>query len=153
MKHVKILMVCSSGGHLLQLYSLSKQLCEGQNCVWVSFEKSDAQSLLKGEKIYWGHFPTNRNIPNLFRNALLAWKILRDERPACVVSTGAGIAVPFLLLAPFVGAKAIYIESFARKTNLSLTGKLVYRFVDHFFVQSEMLARKYNKAVFRGTIY
>ncbi|MEH6591222.1 MAG: PssD/Cps14F family polysaccharide biosynthesis glycosyltransferase [Halioglobus sp.] len=149
----KLLLVCSSGGHFLQLYSLSKPLCEGYESVWVSFDKSDTRSMLEGQRRYWGHFPTNRNIPNLFRNLLLAWKILRLERPNCVISTGAGISVPFLLLARFFGAKAIYVESFARKTNISLTGKLVYWFVDHFFVQSEPLEKQYSKAVYRGTIY
>ena len=84
---------------------------------------------------------------------MLAWKILRNERPDCVISTGAGIAVPFLLLGRVLGMKTVYIESFARKNNLSLTGKLVYRLVNHFFGQSEKLGLQYKKAVFRGTIY
>ncbi|BCO32003.1 UDP-N-acetylglucosamine--LPS N-acetylglucosamine transferase [Thiohalobacter sp. COW1] len=149
----KIMLVCSSGGHLLQLWSLSKPLWENYDRVWVSFKKSDAESLLKQEKIYWGHYPTNRDLKNLARNLVLAWKILRVEQPDCVISTGAGIAVPFLVLGKLLGAKSIYIESFARKSNISLTGRLVYYFVDNFFVQSEQLAERYNKAVYRGTIY
>ena len=125
-KNKRLLLVCSSGGHLLQLYSLHAPLWSGYDRAWVSFDKSDARSLLKEERVYWGHFPTNRNIPNLFRNFILAWKILRKERPDQVISTGAGIAVPFLLLARLFGAGSIYIESFARKKNMSLTGRLVY---------------------------
>lgn len=151
--HKKIMLVCSSGGHLLQLWSLSKPLWKRYDRVWVTFKKSDAESLLKQEKIYWGHYPTNRNLKNLIRNLVLAWKILKVEQPDCVISTGAGIAVPFLVLGKLLGAKSIYIESFARKSNISLTGRLVYYFVDNFFVQSEQLAERYNKAVYRGTIY
>lgn len=153
LKNKKLLLVCSSGGHLLQLYNLNKPLWQEYGRVWVSFDKSDAQSLLKNERKYWGHFPTNRNIPNLIRNSILAWKILKKERPDCVISTGAGIAVPFFILARLFGAKAIYIESFARKTNISVTGKLVYWLANNFFVQSEVLEKQYKKAVFRGTIY
>lgn len=149
----KLLLVCSSGGHLLQMYSLKKPLWDQYDRAWVTFKKSDAQSLLSGERVYWGHYPTNRNIRNLLRNMVLAWKVLRHERPDFVFSTGAGIGVPFLLLARLLGAKAIYIESFARKDDISLTGRLVYGFVDHFFVQSEKLAHQYKKAVYRGTIY
>ena len=149
----KLLLVCSSGGHFLQMYSLLNPLWKNYNRVWVSFEKSDTSSMLKDERSYWGYFPTNRNIPNLIRNAFLAWKILRKEKPDVVISTGAGISVPFLLLARFFGAKAIYIESFARKHNLSLTGKMVYFFVDFFFVQSEVLSEQYKKAIYKGTIY
>lgn len=149
----KLLLVCSSGGHLLQMYSLKKPLWSNYERAWVTFKKSDAQSLLSDERVYWGHYPTNRSIRNLFRNMILSYRILRRERPDFVISTGAGIAVPFLLLGRLFGAKSIYIESFARKDDISLTGRLVYRFVNHFFVQSEKLADQYNKAVYRGTIY
>lgn len=149
----KLLLVCSSGGHLLQLFSLKNALWNEYDRVWVTFEKSDAQSLLVGEDVYWGYYPTNRNIFNLIRNLRLARRVLAKEGPDCVISTGAGIGVPFLLLARWYGAKSIYIESFARKHNISLTGKLVYKRVDNFFVQSESLTEQYKKAVYRGTIY
>jgi len=149
----RLLLVCSSGGHLLQLYSLTGPLWKDYDRAWVCFDKSDARSLLSEERKYWGYFPTNRNIPNLFRNTILAWKILRKERPDCVISTGAGIAVPYLLLGRVFGMETVYIESFARKNNLSLTGRLVYWFVTNFFVQSEKLGSQYRKAMFRGTIY
>jgi len=149
----KLLLVCSSGGHFLQMYSLLDPLWKNYSRVWVSFKKADTTSMLKDEHAYWGYYPTNRNLPNLLRNAALAWKILRRERPDVVISTGAGIGVPFLLLAGLFKARSIYIESFARKNDLSLTGKLVYNFVDNFFVQSEILDKRYSKAVFKGTIY
>ena len=38
--------------------------------------------------------PTNRNIPNLLRNLRLAARVLREERPAAILTTGAGVAVP-----------------------------------------------------------
>ena len=36
--------------------------------VWVTFDKSDARSLLAGEQVVHAYGPTNRNIPNLLRN-------------------------------------------------------------------------------------
>jgi len=135
------------------MYSLLDPLWKNYERVWVSFRKADTTSMLKNERAYWGHYPTNRNLPNLLRNAVLAWKVLRQEKPDVVISTGAGIGVPFLLLAGIFGARSIYIESFARKDDLSLSGKLVYNFVDRFFVQAETLSKKYRKAVYKGTIY
>ena len=38
----------------MQLYSLSKKLSHRYDCSWVSFNKSDAQSLLSEETVYWG---------------------------------------------------------------------------------------------------
>ena len=61
----KILLVCSSGGHLLQLARLSRSLDCDSSFIWVTFNKPDANSILKNEKKYWGYFPTNRNIYNL----------------------------------------------------------------------------------------
>lgn len=64
---------------------------------WVTFDKEDARSLLKGEKFYRCHYPTNRNFINLVRNTILAWKILRKERPDLIISSGAAVAVPFFM--------------------------------------------------------
>src|SRR4051812_4055685 len=43
----------------------------------VTFDKSDARSLLAGEAVTYAHSPTNRNLRNLFRNSLLAVRLLR----------------------------------------------------------------------------
>ena len=42
-----LLLVCSSGGHLLQMYEL-REAWEPFERVWVTFDKSDARSLLRG---------------------------------------------------------------------------------------------------------
>ena len=149
----RIMLVCSSGGHLLQLHTLSLALGSEHNKVWDSFNKSDARSILKDEECYWAHFPTNRNVLNLIRNAVLSCQLLSSQRPDIVMSTGAGIAVPFLIMARLFGAKSVYIESFARKDDLSLSGKLLDRFVDRFYVQHDGLTKKYKNAIFRGSIY
>ena len=149
----RLLLVCSSGGHLLQLHTLHRALLGSYECVWVCFDKSDARSILSTERSYWAYFPTNRHLGNFVRNTVLAWKILRRERPKCVISTGAGIAVPFMLVARMLRIRTVYIESFARRIGLSLTGMLLYWLVDYFFVQSEKLVKKYPKAIFRGTVY
>jgi len=152
-KSPHILLVCSPGGHLLQLHSLLAPVWRRYSRVWVTLPKADSKSLLKNEKVCWAYGPTNRNLVNAFRNAFLALKVLWREQPTCVVSTGAGVAGPFLLLARLMGKRCIYIESFARKKDLSLTGRLVYPFVTDFLVQSPLLAEKYAKAQYKGTIY
>ena len=67
----------------------------------------------------------DRNVRNLASNTILAWRLIRRMRPAVAISTGAGVAVPFLWLARLHGARVIYIESFARTDGLSLTARLV----------------------------
>src|SRR5690606_2630963 len=125
----KALLVCSNGGHLLQLLPL-RDLFDPETREWVTFEKEDAKSLLRGEKVRWAHHPTNRNVPNLVRNLFLARRVLREVRPNLVISTGAGVAVPFIWLAKRYGARSVFIESFTRIHNPSLTGKLVRNLAD-----------------------
>ncbi|MGH2822930.1 MAG: UDP-N-acetylglucosamine--LPS N-acetylglucosamine transferase, partial [Thermoleophilaceae bacterium] len=51
--------VCSSGGHLLQMLEL-REAWDPFDRVWVTFDKSDARSLLGGERVVHAHGPTNR---------------------------------------------------------------------------------------------
>ena len=82
-----------------------------------------------------------------------ARKILREQRPDTVITTGALIAFPFCLLGKMMGAKIVYIESFARVHSRSLTGRLVYPFADLFLVQWESMLQLYPKAKFVGGIF
>ena len=147
----KVSLVCSSGGHFFELYSLDAFWKE-MDRFWVTFPGADTKSLLRGEKIYWGYCPTNRNIKNFIRNLFLAFNILRSERPDIVVSTGAGLGVPFIYVAKLMRIKTIYIDSITFTERISLTGKLVYFVADRFLVQWPELTRKYKKAEFRGTV-
>jgi len=147
----KLALIASSGGHLFQLSSLKEFWGEKEH-FWVSFKTQDAIYLLKDEKVYWAHFPTNRNIKNLIKNLFMAIKIIRKEKPDAIMSTGAGIAVPFLLIGKLFGKKTLYLESITRNEELSLSGRLVYPFVDKLLVQWPQLAEKYKKTEFEGRI-
>jgi beta-1,4-N-acetylglucosaminyltransferase len=148
----EVLLVASNGGHLLQLLQLS-DLWPQDRRHWITFEKSDAVSLLAGEKVTWAHHPTNRNIPNLIRNFFLALSMLRSRNVAAVVSTGAGVAVPFAIAGRLLGVNVVYVESMARITSPSLTGRLVYPFADTFIVQWPGLQRFFKRARCYGTVF
>ncbi|MEZ5904749.1 MAG: hypothetical protein R3C69_06480 [Geminicoccaceae bacterium] len=86
---------------------------------------------------------------SLGRTLLNAWqslRILRRERPALVVSTGADVAVPLLLLARCLGARVIFIET-AGSDAPTLAGRLVYPFADLFIVQWPDRLRRFPRAV------
>ena len=158
MKHVidkqnlKICLVGSSGGHLTHLYML-KPFWKDKNRFWVTFDKEDARSLLKDEKVYPCYFPTNRNIKNLIRNTFLAIRVLKKEKPDLIISSGAAVAVPFFYLGKLFGTKTIYIEVFYRINKPTLTGKLVYPVTDCFIVQWEEMKKVYPKAINLGSIF
>ena len=150
-KKKKIGLVCSSGGHFLELYSTDR-LWRQYPHFWITFHGGDTECLLKNRKVYRAYSPTTRNVKNFFKNFYLAIKVLRNEKPDVIVSTGAGVSVPFLIVGKFFGSKIIFIESLTLIDRLSLSGKLVYHFADIFLVQWPQLASKYKKAQYKGQL-
>lgn len=149
---MKVALVGSSGGHLTHLYLL-KTFWENHDRFWVTFDKDDAKSILKNERRYNAFFPTNRNLKNLFKNTILAFKILYKERPDIIISSGAAVAVPFFYLGKLFGAKTIYLEVFDRIDRSTLTGRLVYPVSDKFIVQWPEMKKVYPKAIVLGGIF
>ena len=126
------------------------QSYDQDDLLWVTFDKEDARYFLGDGNFIGGYHPTQRSLLNFVRNFRLAWKIFKKYRVKAIISTGAGIAVPFFILGNLHGVKSLYVESISRSTDLSLSGKLVYFFCDHFFVQWEELQGKYRKTEFQG---
>lgn len=142
---MKVLLISSTGGHfqaLLKLHTFWRK----HDCCWVTFKSGSTEQILSGEKVYWANGPTNRNLPNLIRNFWLAFQVIRQEQPQLVLSTGAGVAVPFIVIAKLAGIQTAFIESFTRVKELSLSAKLVLPFLDVVYVQWQQLANKYPKA-------
>ncbi len=151
-KAYKIGIVCSSGGHLAQLHCLDAWWGRHDR-FWVSFDKPDARSLLGGERVYWGHHPTNRNLRNALRNGVMAVRVLAKERPDVLVSNGAGIAVPWFWLGKLVfGCKTVYVEVYDRVDSPTLTARLVRPVLDRMVVQWEEQKQFYPEAVMLGAV-
>lgn len=147
----RVLLVCSSGGHLVQLAQL-RPWWESRSRSWVTFPGKDTESLLEGETVYTAHHPTTRNLPNAMRNVFLAISLLRDIRPDAVVSTGAGVAFPFFLVAKLLRIRTVYLEVFDRVDLPTLTGRLCYPISDLFLLQWEEQVRNYPNGVVIGAV-
>lgn len=153
-KTKKACFIASSGGHWEELMCL-KEIADECDTFYVTEEGGQAKEA-NVKKIYTLH-QINRHEKNflihfakLFKIAL---NILKKEKPDFIITTGALIAFPFCVFAKIQGIKIIYIESFARINNQSLTGKLVYPFADLFLVQWESLLKFYPKAKYVGGIF
>jgi UDP-N-acetylglucosamine:LPS N-acetylglucosamine transferase len=144
-------LVCSNGGHLLQMERL-RPWWERQDRLWVSFRQRDAESVLRDERTVWAFHPTQRNVLNLLRNLRLAWRTLRRERPDVVVSTGAGVAPPFFLVARLLGIRTVFIEVYDRVDSPTVTGRLCYPLSDLFILQWEEQRRFYPKGRVIGVL-
>ena len=148
---VELLLVCSTGGHLLQLLAL-REAWEPFSHVWVTFDKGDSRSLLAAEDVIHAHSPTNRHIPNLLRNIVLAFRVVRRRRPRAVLTTGAGVAVPFAWIGRLFGARVVYVESVTRIEEPSLSCRLIRPVASRIYVQWPELLAKLPRADYCGSV-
>ena len=140
----------STGGHLLQLVAL-REAWDGFERVWVTFDAPDSRALLAGEEVVHAHSPTNRNVPNLLRNFVLALRVVPRLRPTVIVTTGAGVAVPFAWIGRLFGARVVYVESLTRIDKPSLSYRLIRPVVSRTYVQWPEL--RLRGALYRGTVF
>ena len=98
----RALLVGSSGGHLAQLMAVAP-LWSRDNRHWVTFDTVDAVSQLVAEDVTWAFHPTTRNARNLMRNGVLARRVIKEQRPDVIVSTGAAVAYPYFVLGRRLG--------------------------------------------------
>jgi len=148
---VDILLVCSSGGHLLQLLAL-RDAWSPFSYLWVTSNRSDARSLLAGEDVAYAHWPTSRNAKNLLRNAILAWRLVRQTRPKVVLTTGAATAVPFAWIGRLHGARVVYVESLTRIDGASLSCRMIAPVASRIYVQWPELVRTVRGSHYAGTV-
>ena len=144
-------MVCSSGGHLAQLWRL-RAWFEPHDRVWVTFDTRDAVSLLGDERVIWAFHPTTRNLGNAVRNLWLSWKTIRAERPDVIVSDGAGVAFPFFVVAKLHRVKTVYLEVYDRIDSSTLTGRLCRPHASVFAVQWPEQQALYKDSVVVGPV-
>jgi beta-1,4-N-acetylglucosaminyltransferase len=148
---MKVLLVCSPGGHLQQMLALKPAWGEFEHA-WATLPSTDSESLLADERVTFAHGPTNRSLKNAVRNLAVAWRLLRSYRPDAVLSTGAGIAVPFFLLGRLLGIRLVYVESVTRTESISLSGRLLYPLATRFFTQWPGASKKLRRAEYAGGI-
>ncbi len=122
------LFVVSAGGHLEQLSLLLPRLgLAHDEAMWVTYDVEQSRALLAGKRLIAAHHPTTRNLPNAVHNYRLARQVLAQHDIARVISTGAAVAVPFMLRAQQLGIPCHYIESATRVEGPSLSGRILER--------------------------
>ncbi len=148
---MKVMLVCSAGGHLTQLYRL-RPWWQRHERLWVTCPGAQAESLLAGEEWIPAHFPTTRNIFNAVRNTGLAVRLLRAQRPDVLVSDGAGVAFPFFVVARALGIRTVYLEVYDRISRPTLTGRLCYPLAELFLLQWPEQAASYPRGQVIGCL-
>lgn len=151
---MKIVFAASSGGHFEQLMML-KPLMEKHDSVIVT-EKTTYDMGEQSFPVYYVKQINRKEIlfvPKFVANTLSSLRIYFKERPDVMITTGVLAIIPLALIMKLMGRKLIYIESFAKVTSKTLSGKLLYYFADRFYVQWEEMLKLYPNAIFKGGIY
>lgn len=148
---MKLLLVCNPGGHFSTMMGL-KEFWSAYPREWVTYPKFDTLKLVGNELVYWVEMQEARMLWKACVNFFKALFILRKSQPDLVLSTGASLAVPFILASKVFGIKTVFVESISRSSELSLSGRLVYYLVDELYVQWPECVERYPKAQYRGVV-
>lgn len=150
----KLCFAASSGGHFEQIIML-KPLMDKYDSFLIT-ERTSYEIKLNDEKIYYLHQVNrkDRSLPiKMIWNSILSFYFFIKERPNVVITTGVLAVIPMCFIVKLFHGKLIYIESFAKVTAPTQTGKLLYRLADQFYVQWPEMKVVYPKAIYLGGIY
>ena len=145
---MKICIVSSCGGHLTEVRAL-KPVYERYDHFYVLNDRVLLPKDMEGKTYFIRHSERDWLF---FANLLEAWQILRQERPSLILSTGAGPVVPFALVGKLFRIPTLFIETFTRVTEPSLTGKIMYYLTDQFFYQWRTLSHCFPRAIYGGPL-
>ena len=158
MKKKKVIFISSVGGHLTQLLEL-KSVFNDFDYVLIT-EKTDVSKGLKN-KYNMSFLPYGSRNQKFTYPFILFWSCIKSlfyfikYNPDAIVTTGANTAAAMCCLGKLFGKNVIYIESFAKRTSPTITGKCIYKLHAYttFVVQWETMLEYYPKAEYWGGIY
>lgn len=150
----KVCFIASTGGHFEQLMMLKPLMNKYDS--FIVTEKTRYSVIKDDKKIYYLIQVNRQEKTWIFKMVINSFKsmwVFNKERPDIIISTGALTTIPMCIIAKIFRKKLIFIESFAKITSPTITGKLIYKFADQFYVQWETMKEHYPDAIFKGGIY
>ena len=139
----KVVLVSSAGGHLTQMLVLANALAGEQDfllCVQ-DFPAVRGMQLEEVGRLYytpvcWRYQRPFGVIVSLLASLFMLARVFWKERPDFLITTGAEIAIPALVVGRFLFRRpTLYLESLARIESPSLTGRICYHLAGRVFVQ------------------
>lgn len=152
MSKLKIAMVSSSGGHLVQL----SRLYEGMSKYnYILYTTARYEQIPERMRILCCRVFPDANLRTPFKVVWLSFSLLSKlakDRPDIVISTGAAPGAICIILAKLLfGSRCIWIDSLANAQKMSLSGRIVKRVSDLWLSQWEDVA-KVSGAAYMGKV-
>lgn len=121
----RLLALASGGGHWIQLLRL-RPAFDQFDVTYVSMFDSYAQMV--GDSRFLTVPDASRfDVRSFLPVFLRALKIMVQERPAAIVTTGSAPMLAFILLGRLTGRRTLWIDSIANSERLSSSGRLARR--------------------------
>jgi UDP-N-acetylglucosamine:LPS N-acetylglucosamine transferase len=144
----KILAISSPGGHWTQMQRITSSFSDHE-VIYVSTLKGYAKEV-PTDKYYqvrdasaWSKF----SLLILFFQVM---KIVINERPGVVITTGAAPGLFAIIISRIIGAKTIWLDSIANYEQISFSGRLAKYFTHLHLTQWEHLTSQ--KTQFSGKV-
>ena len=154
----RVIFISSTGGHFSELMML-KPIFENYDYHLIT-EKTKSTISLKEEykdKIHYLVYGTRvKKVKYFFKvtwNTIKSLGLFIKIRPHAIVTTGTHTAMPMCIIGKLLGAKIIFIETYANVFTPTGSGKFIYKFADKFIVQWEDMLKVYPKAIYLGGIF
>lgn len=148
----KLLAISSPGGHWIQLTRLCERLEDRYDILFAMPDTLFNTSATMGErKVY----PiTDVSADDKWRLIPCAWQVLRillQERPQAIVSTGAAPGAVAIGLGKLLRIRTIWVDSIANVKQISRAGRMVQNHADVFLTQWEHLSDG-QRVLFKGAV-
>ena len=154
----KIIFISSTGGHFSELMML-KPIFKDYDYHIVT-EKTVSTISLRDEyknRIHYLIYGTRvHKVRYFFKtvcNTIKSLGIFIKVRPKAIVTTGAHTCMPMCIIGKLLGAKIVFIETYANVYTPTKSGKFIYKFADKFIVQWEDLLKIYPNAKYIGGVF
>jgi UDP-N-acetylglucosamine:LPS N-acetylglucosamine transferase len=136
----RVLAISSGGGHWVQLQRVMPAF-EGHEVAFATVHPA-YRADVGNQRFYVIPDATRWDRWGVLRLAARIARILLQERPQVVVSTGAAPGCIALVLGRLLGARTIWLDSIANVERLSLAGRMVRPFAGLWLTQWPHLARE-----------
>ncbi len=87
-----------------------------------------------------------------FISMLMVFKILKKYNIDYMISSGPGLVLPVAIIFRILNKKIIFLETWSRFKTRSLTGNIMYKISDKFYVQNKSLLELYENAIYSGKL-
>lgn len=154
----KVMFISSVGGHLTQLLEL-KNIFSNYDYVLITEKNDVTKDMVNKYNIRF--LPYGSRNQKFLYPFILLWSCIKSliyfikYNPDVIITTGANTAAAMCCLGKLFGKKVIYIESYAKRTSPTITGKWIYKLHAYttFVVQWKSMLKFYPNAEYWGGIY